>query len=94
MLPVKVALAEVGTAAVALPMGRRPPSIGFVAALARLLQERAPSKAALRTRLQVGPLPTCVLQARIMAALHMPTLCTTVAWTCPSRAASLHAKAR
>lgn len=69
VLSVKVVLAEVGTAAVALPMGRRPPSIGFVAALARLLQERAPGKAALRTRLQVRPMPTCMLQARIVAAL-------------------------
>ena len=36
MASVKVALAEVGTAAAALSMGRQPPSIGSVAALARL----------------------------------------------------------
>ena len=96
---VKVALAEVGTAAVALPMGRRPPSIGFVAALARLLQERAPSKAALRTRLQVRAMPTCMLQACVMGCAAHTHSCTTMPWTClvcalTSRAASLHARAR
>ena len=69
MASVKVALAEVGTAAAALPTGRRPPSIGFVAALARLLQESAQGKAALRTRLQVVPLST-----HFAASLHPAAL--------------------
>lgn len=48
-----MALAELGTAAAALPIGLRPPVVGFVTALARLLQERAQGKAALLSRLQV-----------------------------------------
>lgn len=48
-----MALAESGTAAAALPIGLRPPVVGFVTALARLLQERAQGKAALLSRLQV-----------------------------------------
>ncbi|KAK9838151.1 hypothetical protein WJX81_004525 [Elliptochloris bilobata] len=53
--PLQVALAEVGKAVAEMPVGRRPPLVGFVVAMARLLQERAQGKAALRTRLQATP---------------------------------------
>jgi len=47
-------LAYVGAAALREPVGRRSPVVGYALALARLLQESALGKAALRSRLQVG----------------------------------------